>query len=245
MKKRADLLLVERGLAPSRQKAQSMIMAGQVLADDTPVEKAGQLLPEEIALRLRDSVTGYVSRGALKLLQALEEFSIQCTGKSALDIGASTGGFTQVLLEKGAKQVFAIDVGTNQMDWKMRTDPRVHLHEKTNARYLSFELIGQSVEVITMDVSFISITKIIPALLPFARTDTDWVTLIKPQFEVGKEKVGKGGIVSSEEARLEAVQFVKSELEKQGLKLLSVVECKTHGTDGNREYLAHWRLEAE
>ncbi len=241
MKKRADLLLVERGLAATRQKAQSLIMSGNVLAEDVPVQKSGQLIEEKSEIRLRGAAHSYVSRGALKLLQAIREFEVNPQGHVALDVGASTGGFTEVLLEKGAKKVFAVDAGTNQMNWKLRSDSRVVVLEKTNARHLEYETIGEKVGIITMDVSFISVTKIFPALLQFTTEKTEWVVLVKPQFEVGKSKVGKGGIVASDELRQEALAFVQKEAEKLGLQMIKSADCETHGADGNREFLVHWR----
>ncbi|MEN9724326.1 MAG: hypothetical protein RJB38_2312 [Pseudomonadota bacterium] len=242
-KKRLDLLLVERGLASSRQRAQALIMAGNVLLADVPATKPGQLVSEDSVLRVRGQDHPYVSRAALKLIAALEQFSIETSGKTALDIGASTGGFTQVLLERGAEKVFAVDVGHNQMDWALRNDPRVVLFEKTNARSLSFDLIGMKVGVIVADVSFISLEKILPALIPFCEgTTTDWVTLIKPQFEVGREKVGKGGIVTSDTDRQEAVTKITDFARTLGLSRQGLIDSPVAGTDGNREFLAWWRL---
>lgn len=241
-KQRLDVLLVERGLCPSRQRAQARIMGGDVLVDDQPVTKAGQMVFTDAAIRLRGADHPYVSRGALKLLGAIRAFGISCQDRVGLDIGASTGGFTQVLLESGATRVFAVDAGHNQLDWKIRQDPRVTIHEKTNARHLEFSLIGQTVDVIVMDVSFISLEKVLPALLQFSVPGcTDWVALIKPQFEVGREKVGKGGLVHSSEDRQQAVARVTEFAMSLGLERLGLVESPIAGTDGNQEYLAHWR----
>jgi 23S rRNA (cytidine1920-2'-O)/16S rRNA (cytidine1409-2'-O)-methyltransferase len=218
-------------------------MAGNVLLADVPATKPGQLVSEDSVLRVRGQDHPYVSRAALKLIAALEQFSIETSGKTALDIGASTGGFTQVLLERGAEKVFAVDVGHNQMDWALRNDPRVVLFEKTNARSLSFDLIGMKVGVIVADVSFISLEKILPALIPFCEgTTTDWVTLIKPQFEVGREKVGKGGIVTSDTDRQEAVTKITDFARTLGLSRQGLIDSPVAGTDGNREFLAWWRL---
>jgi 23S rRNA (cytidine1920-2'-O)/16S rRNA (cytidine1409-2'-O)-methyltransferase len=241
-KRRADLLVVERGLAPSRERAQSLIMAGKVLAGDVPVEKPGQLLPETSELRVRGEDHPYVSRGGVKLAHALDRFAVPVEGRIALDIGASTGGFTHVLLLRGAARVFAVDVGHSQLDWKIRQDPRVVTLEKVNARSLAFERIGTKVGIIVVDVSFISLDKILPALIPFATAETDWITLIKPQFEVGREKVGKGGIVSSEEDRQAAVARVRQFGESLGLACGGLIESPIAGTTGNKEYLAHWKL---
>ncbi|MBY0469837.1 TlyA family RNA methyltransferase [bacterium] len=242
-KKRADLLLVEKGLAPTRQRAQSMILAGQVLANDQPVTKAGALLEEEVLLRIRGTDHPYVSRGGVKLAAALDTFEIIPTGKIALDIGASTGGFTDVLLTRGAERVFALDVGFNQLAWKIRNDPRVTVIEKINARNLEFSVVGQQVDLIVVDVSFISLGKILPALCQFSKPETEWITLIKPQFEVGREKVGKGGIVRSEKDRQDAVEKLKSFAETVGLSCTGLIDSPIEGTDGNKEFLARWKYQ--
>lgn len=240
-KRRIDQLLVTRGLAPSRERAQSLILAGKVLVNDTPVTKPGTSFPEDVQVRIRGEDHPYVSRGGIKLAAALDAFQIPVEGRVGLDVGASTGGFTHVLLLRGAKQVFAVDVGHNQLDWKIRQDPRVVVHEKINARYLDFALIGRQVDVIVVDVSFISLEKIFPGILPFANEQTDWVTLIKPQFEVGKEQVGKGGIVTSEDARQEAIIRLTGFAESLGLRRLGLIESPIAGTEGNKEFLAHWK----
>jgi 23S rRNA (cytidine1920-2'-O)/16S rRNA (cytidine1409-2'-O)-methyltransferase len=244
VKKRLDILVAERGLAATRSKAQALIMSGNVLVNDVPITKAGEpvLDSEETVIRVRGAEHPYVSRGGLKLAKAIEEFKVAVSGRSALDIGASTGGFTEVLLLNGAEKVFAVDVGHNQMDWKIRNDPKVVCLEKINARELRFEQIAQKVGLIVMDVSFISIEKIFPALLQFSTEETDWITLIKPQFEVGKDKVGKGGIVTSENDRLEAVERISHFGETLGLRRLNLIESPITGTDGNKVFLAHWKL---
>lgn len=240
-KMRADLLVLKRGLAPSRERAQSLILAGVVLAGDVPVAKSGQLLPADIPLRVKGEDHPYVSRGGLKLEAALRDFGVSAQGRVGLDVGASTGGFTQVLLLNGATQVYALDVGHNQMDWSLRTDPRVVVLEKINARYLEFATIGRQVDLIVMDVSFISLEKILGSLLQFAGPETDWIALIKPQFEVGRDKVGKGGIVTSETDRQEAVHQVSRHAESLGLRRLGLIESPITGTQGNKEFLAHWK----
>ncbi len=242
VKKRLDQLLVEKGLAPTRARAQSLILAGKVLVDDHPAVKPGHSVSESVNIRIRGSDHPYVSRGGLKLQAALDTFKIDVTGKVALDIGASTGGFTHVLLLRQVKRVHAIDVGHNQMDWLLRNDARVIVKEKVNARYMEFEQIGEKVDLIVMDVSFISVEKILPALLQFSLPSTDWITLIKPQFEVGKEKVGKGGIVTSEIDRQEAVDRVSRFGESLGLIRCGLIESPIMGTEGNKEFLAHWKL---
>ena len=247
MKKRLDVLLVERALVKSRERAQAQIIAGNVLVDDVPAMKPGVLIKEDSVVRLREGAEDpYVSRGAHKLIAALNEFNVTCEGRVGLDVGASTGGFTQVLLERGAKHVHAIDVGHNQLDWKLRSDPRVRFQEKINARNLEYPQIGEKVGLIVIDVSFISLDKILPALIQFAESDgsteTDWITLIKPQFEVGRAEIGKGGIVRDEASRLKAVEEVTESARRLGLSRLGLINSPITGTDGNHEYLAHWRL---
>lgn len=244
-KKRLDVILVERGLAPSRERAQALIIAGHVLVNDAPVVKSGTSICESAVIRVRGEDHPYVSRAALKLEGALKAFSISSQGKTALDIGASTGGFTQILLINGASKVFAVDVGHSQMDWKIRNDSRVICLEKVNARHMTFDQIGQKVDIIVSDVSFISIEKILPALQIFSHRETDWITLIKPQFEVGPEKVGKGGVVRDEAARQESVERVTRFAESLGLERLGLVESPITGTQGNQEYLAWWKQRAE
>jgi 23S rRNA (cytidine1920-2'-O)/16S rRNA (cytidine1409-2'-O)-methyltransferase len=239
--KRIDIILVERGLAPSRERAQSLILSGNVLVNDTPATKAGQVFSDEVDIRIRDQDHPYVSRGGIKLAAALDAFSVPVEGRIGLDVGASTGGFTHVLLLRGATRVHAVDVGHNQLDWKIRQDPRVKVYEKVNARNLPYELLGERVDIIVVDVSFISLEKILPALLPFSHPDTDWVTLIKPQFEVGKDKVGKGGIVTSEDDRKMAVDRLVDFAKTVGLKQLGLIESPITGTQGNKEFLAHWK----
>jgi len=244
VKKRIDLLLVEKGLAPTRERAQSLILAGKVLVGDEPVTKPGHSVSDDAEIRVKGEDHPYVSRGGLKLAAALDKFNVPVADRTALDIGASTGGFTHVLLMRGAQKVFAIDVGHNQMDWIIRKDPRVVVHEKINARHMEFGLIGQKVDLIVCDVSFISLDKILPAALAFSHAETDWITLIKPQFEVGKEKVGKGGIVTSEEDRQEAVARIFAFGETLGLKPQGLIESPITGTQGNKEFLAHWKQQA-
>jgi 23S rRNA (cytidine1920-2'-O)/16S rRNA (cytidine1409-2'-O)-methyltransferase len=193
-------------------------------------------------IRIRGEDHPYVSRGGVKLASAIDAFRVPVEGRVALDVGASTGGFTHVLLLRGIKKVHAIDVGHNQLDWKIRQDPRVVVREKINARSIEFDLIGEKVDLIVIDVSFISLEKIFPALLQFAHPETDWITLIKPQFEVGKEHVGKGGIVTSEEARQQAVRRLEEFGKTLGLKQVALIESPITGTQGNKEFLAHWKL---
>ena len=242
-KRRLDQLLVERGLAPSRARAQSLILAGRVLVEDNPNVKSGQQFDEAVSIRMKVVDHPYVSRGGLKLEAALDQFQIPVEGRIALDVGISTGGFSHVLLLRGVVRIHGVDVGHNQLDWRLRQDPKVLLKEGVNARHLQFDQIGEKVNIIVVDVSFISLDKILPALLAFADRDTDWVTLIKPQFEVGKEKVGKGGIVSSEEDQNAAVERITQVAKVLGLRRSGLIQSPILGTEGNREFLAHWKLD--
>ncbi len=236
---RLDRLLVTRGLVDSREKAQALIMRGQILVDEAKVEKCGAAVSSQARVRVLGEPAKYVSRGGLKLEAALEHFRIDPEGKLCLDIGASTGGFTDCLLQKGAGRVFAVDAGRNQLDWKLRRDSRVVALEKVNARYLEFDKIGTHVELVTMDVSFISATLILPVLPPLLEPDADLLLLVKPQFEVGREQVGKGGIVRDVRLHQEAVAKVSRKLLELGFKDLASVESALPGAEGNREYFVH------
>jgi 23S rRNA (cytidine1920-2'-O)/16S rRNA (cytidine1409-2'-O)-methyltransferase len=238
-KTRLDCLLVDRGLADSREKAQAMILAGHVLVDNLKMEKCGTSVAENAAVRLLALPAKYVSRGGLKLEGALEHFRINPDGKICLDVGASTGGFTDCLLQKGAARVFAVDVGTNQLDWKLRCDPRVTSLEKVNARHLAFEIIGERVELVTMDVSFISATLILPSLPPLLEPRAEVLVLVKPQFEVGREQVGKGGIVRDPKLHQEAIAQVSRKLLELGFSGLASVKSSPPGASGNLEYFLH------
>jgi len=240
---RLDRLLVERGLAETRAKAQAMILAGEVLVDEQKVEKCGALASAGAKLRLLGEPLKYVSRGGVKLEGALEHFRVSPDGKTCLDIGASTGGFTDCLLQHGASRVFAVDVGANQLDWKLRRDPRVVSLEKLNARYLKFGQLGVRVALVTMDVSFISVTLILPVLPPLLETPADVLVLVKPQFEVGKGQVGKGGIVRDPDLRQEAVAKVSNKLLELGFCGLAQAESILPGMEGNIEFFLHavWR----
>lgn len=239
IKNRLDRLLVEQGLAESRQKAQALILAGQVLADNRKVEKCGAALSPGVKLRIIGEPPQFVSRAGRKLEAALERFRVDPNNKVCLDIGASTGGFTDCLLQRGAGKVFAVDVGTNQLDWKLRRDPRVVALEKTNARYLAFERIGTRVDLVTIDVSFISSTLILPVLPPLLRSRADILVLVKPQFEVGRGQVGKGGIVRDSRLHQEAVAKVSRRLLELGFGQLASTESVLPGAHGNREYFLH------
>jgi 23S rRNA (cytidine1920-2'-O)/16S rRNA (cytidine1409-2'-O)-methyltransferase len=236
---RLDRLLVERGLVESRAQAQGLILAGLILVDEQKKEKCGTLVDTQAALRLLGEATKYVSRGGLKLEGALKHFRLNPDTRVCLDIGASTGGFTDCLLQHGAGKVFAVDGGTNQLDWKLRGDPRVVVLEKTNARYLTFDRIGTLAELVTVDVSFISATLILPALVPLLASRADLIVLVKPQFEVGKGQVGKGGIVRDPAQHQEAVARVSRKLLELGFSELSSMESPLLGAEGNREFFLH------
>jgi len=244
LKIRLDKLLVDRGLAASRERAQALILAGKVLVDDQKLEKAGSQVSVDSAIRLLADDLRYVSRGGLKLEGALEHWHIDLRGKVCLDVGASTGGFTDCMLQHGAARVTAIDTGYGQMDFKVRQDTRVRLLEKTNARYLARELLGETVDFIAMDVSFISATLVLPPVIsaafpvePQARSGRHIVVLVKPQFEAGKERVGKGGIVRDPEVQLEAVEKVRAALNALGALTSEFIESPILGAEGNREFL--------
>jgi 23S rRNA (cytidine1920-2'-O)/16S rRNA (cytidine1409-2'-O)-methyltransferase len=236
MKQRIDKLLVERGLAATQEKAQALILAGQVLVDERRIEKAGEFVGLDASLRIKREPLKYVGRGGLKLESALDHFSIKVEQAVCLDIGASTGGFTDCLLQRGAAKVFAVDVGTNQLDWKLRKDSRVISTEKVNARYLSFEMIGCQVDCIVADVSFISLKLIIPVLPPFCKPSTDLLVLVKPQFEVGKGQVGEGGIVRDAALQAEAVKKVREVAKTCGFRFKGSVESPITGVEGNQEF---------
>ncbi len=237
MKLRLDRLLVERGLAESREKAQALIMAGEVFVGGQKASKPGHAVEADAAVKVL-ARPPYVSRGGLKLAAALRHFSIDCAGKTALDIGASTGGFTDALLQAGATRVHAVDVGSGQLAWQLRTDPRVVLHEGLNARELAFADIGEMVDLITSDVSFISVTLILPAAVPLLRPGGQMVILIKPQFEAGKGQVGKGGIVRDPAVHEAACLRVSGAVREFGF-LTDMIESPILGTEGNREFLLY------
>ena len=239
-KQRIDILMQTRGIAESRTKAQAMIMAGVVLVNEQRVDKASETYSEDVVIRIKgDSPESrYVSRGGLKLEKALDEFGIDVTGLTCLDVGSSTGGFTDCLLQHGAKHVFAIDSGTNQLVWKLRNDPRVEVRENTNARELKPADFPSEFDLIVMDVSFISVTKIFPALLDLLAPDGKIVTLIKPQFEVGRGEVGKGGIVREPEKHQRVVNEINEFANKLGLTCLGVIESPILGAEGNKEFLS-------
>lgn len=231
---------MERGLVPSRERAQAMVLAGRVLVNEQKVEKPGTAVEDDVQIRLLGEDLRYVSRGGLKLEKALEHWSIDVAAKTCMDVGASTGGFTDCMLQHGAAKVIAVDTGHGQIDMKLRNDPRVVLREKTNARYLKPEDVGEAIQFAAMDVSFISATLIIPAVALAAKPDVI-VVLVKPQFEVGREKVGKGGIVRDEAAQRGAIEKVWASLEENGYHVEEPVDSPILGAEGNREFLLYGR----
>ena len=242
MKTRLDKLLVERGLTPSRERAQALILAGKVLVNEQKIDKAGASIDSAAALRLLGEDLRYVSRGGLKLEKALEHWQIDLNGKICLDVGASTGGFSDCMLQHGAAKVIAVDTGYGQMDFGLRNHPRLRLLEKTNARYLTHDDIGEHVDFIAIDVSFISATLLLPAVIGAASGAGQIVVLVKPQFEVGRELVGKGGIVRDEVAQQSAVAKVESALLELGGTTPECIESPILGGEGNREFLLHVSL---
>jgi 23S rRNA (cytidine1920-2'-O)/16S rRNA (cytidine1409-2'-O)-methyltransferase len=236
-KQRLDILLVERNLANSRNHAQALIMEGVVYVNGQKVDKAGSQVKNDDQIDVKDSVLKYVSRGGLKLQAALMNFEIDVTGKVTLDVGASTGGFTDCLLQHGALKVYALDVGYGQLDWKLRNDDRVVLMEKVNARHLQYKDIPEQVDLIVMDVSFISLTKIIPAASQFLKPGGILIALIKPQFEVGRGEVGKGGIVRDETKHEEVVNKIKEHLVELQFEIIGDIPSPILGTQGNKEFL--------
>jgi 23S rRNA (cytidine1920-2'-O)/16S rRNA (cytidine1409-2'-O)-methyltransferase len=239
MKQRLDRLLVERGLAESREKAQALIMAGEVTVEGQKAVKPGHSVEVSSKIEVAGRAP-YVSRGGLKLAAALDGFGIDVTGRVVMDVGASTGGFTDCLLQHGAARVHAVDVGAGQLDWKIRTDPRVVVHDGINARHLRPEDIGEPVDLVTCDVSFISVTLILPAVAGILRPEGAMVILVKPQFEVGKGQVGKGGIVRSPELHREACASAETAVKSLGFET-SLMESPITGAEGNKEFLLYAR----
>jgi 23S rRNA (cytidine1920-2'-O)/16S rRNA (cytidine1409-2'-O)-methyltransferase len=246
LKVRLDKLLLERGLASSRERAQALILAGKVLVGGQKTEKAGTAVDAEAEIRLLGADLKYVGRGGLKLEKALAHWQIEVAGKVCLDVGASTGGFTDCLLQHGAARVIAVDTGHGQIDFRLRQDARVRLLEKTNARYLTRDQLGEVADFIAMDVSFISATLVIPAVVaaafpesPEERRGRQMAVLVKPQFEVGRGQVGKGGIVRDEAAQLGAIEKVRVALLAQNCTQTDVIESPILGAEGNREFLLY------
>ena len=241
---RADLALVEQGLAPSREKARALILAGEVLAGDRPIDKAGELVDGTAELRLRSAPMPFVSRGGLKLAHGLDVFGIEVRDRVALDVGASTGGFTDCLLQRGAARVTCVDVGHGQLDWKIASDPRVRVLDRVNIRLAQPDLVAEPVDLIVVDVSFISLRLVLPALPPLAKLGGDLVALVKPQFEVGRVDVGKGGIVRDEAARARALGEIRAAATALGYDALADTVSPITGGKGNVEFLLHLRVTA-
>ncbi|MFN0084703.1 MAG: TlyA family RNA methyltransferase [Blastocatellia bacterium] len=240
-KERLDRLLVARGLAETRARAQALILAGQVFSGELRMEKAGQMVALELPLSVRAQMP-YVGRGGLKLAAALDHFQLAVTDRSCLDIGASTGGFTDCLLQRGASRVVALDVGHGQLDWKLRQDRRVEVRENVNARYLQPGDFAAPFDLVAADVSFISLTRILPVVPALLRPGAVVITLIKPQFEVGREEVGRGGIVRDEAAQRRVVEEVTQCAAALGLRVRGVIDSPILGADGNREFLACFEM---
>ena len=238
-RERLDKLLVERGLVGSREQGHGMILAGDILVNDQPVTKAGSLVEHQATIRVKSKPLPYVSRGGSKLEKALEEFKINVTGKTALDVGASSGGFTDCLLAHGAREVFAVDVGYGQLDWKLRNDPRVRVYEKTNIRYLEVAALPHHAELATVDVSFISLKLVLPAVKKLLVPGGEIIALIKPQFEVGKGKVGKGGVVRSPAEHLRVIEEIEESAARLGYESRGLVESPLLGPKGNKEFFLH------
>ncbi len=236
-KERLDKLLVQKGLCESRQKAQALIMAGQVYVNGQRVDKAGTKVPVEAEIQIKGEACPFVSRGGLKLKKALEVFPLRVEGLVCADIGASTGGFTDCLLQHGAAKVFAIDVGHGQLHWRLRNDPRVVVMEGVNARYLRPEDLPEPVDLATIDVSFISLTKVLPAVKELVKPGGHIVALIKPQFEVGPRQVGKGGVVRDPRLHEQVVEEIKQFAQGLGLTVLGTTESPILGPAGNKEFL--------
>jgi 23S rRNA (cytidine1920-2'-O)/16S rRNA (cytidine1409-2'-O)-methyltransferase len=236
-KQRADQLLVDRGLAESRSKAQALILAGLVSVGGKKVEKAGQPLAEDATLEVRGKDHPWVSRGGIKLAHGLGQFGWDVTGAVALDVGSSTGGFTDVLLQRGAARVFAVDVGTNQLAWSLRQDPRVSVHEKTNARYLTDEVVTEPVDIIVCDASFIGLAKVLDTALGFAKPGGRLLALIKPQFEAERQEIGKGGVVRDPAVHARVCAAVADWLTGRGWHVDGIVPSPITGPEGNVEFL--------
>ena len=239
MKTRLDILLVSRGLADSREKAKAVIMAGSVFVNGQREDKAGSMFEEKVNIEVHGHKLPYVSRGGLKLEKAVKSFSLSLSGKLCMDVGSSTGGFTDCMLQNGARRVYAVDVGTNQLAWKLRTDERVVCMEKTNIRYLLPEQIPEPLEFASIDVAFISLTKVLLPVRELLTEEGQVVALIKPQFEAGREKVGKKGVVREKETHLEVIEQVISYACSIGYRVLQLDFSPVRGPEGNIEYLLY------
>jgi 23S rRNA (cytidine1920-2'-O)/16S rRNA (cytidine1409-2'-O)-methyltransferase len=240
-KRRLDVALVERGLAPTRERARALILAGHVTVAGQVVSKAGTPVLADATIALATPDHPYVGRGGIKLAHALDAFGIEVRGRRGLDIGASTGGFTDVLLQRGAQDVIALDVGHNQLDWTLRSDPRVLVREGVNARSLTANAVPHAVDIVTIDVAFISLRHIFPALPPVLRPAADIVALVKPQFEAGRAEVGKGGLVTDPRVHEEVIARVTDAAQTAGLLRVAMTPSPITGATGNREFFLHLR----
>ncbi len=236
-KTRLDCFVVEKRLVKSRQRAKALIMAGKVLVNDMPVDKPGSLIADDAKVIVKQDDNPFVSRGGLKLEKALKTIPVSVNGLTCLDIGASTGGFTDCLLQNGAKKVYAVDVGYGQFDWSLRQDKRVVVIERTNIRHMPFEVINEKVDVIVADTSFISLKVVIPSAEKFMKNDTVILALIKPQFEAGRQNVGKGGVVKDPEVRKKVIKDLKVFFKEKGYRVNQVVPSPISGPKGNKEYI--------
>ena len=245
MKKRLDVLLVERGLATSREKAKAMIMAGEVLVDNEREDKAGSMFPEEVEIVLKGKPLPYVSRGGLKLEKAMKNFDLTLDGKVCMDVGASTGGFTDCMLQNGAVKVYSVDVGHGQLDWKLRNDPRVVCMERTNIRYVVPEDIEERPSFVSIDVSFISLTKVLLPVRNLMEENGEIAALIKPQFEAGREKVGKKGVVRDPAVHQEVIEKVRDYAMSIFMEPCHLSFSPIKGPEGNIEYLLHLKKHPE
>ena len=245
MKERLDVLLVKRGLAVSREKAKAVIMAGNVYVDNQKEDKAGTMFQDTVQIEVRGNTLKYVSRGGLKLEKAMTHFGVTLKEKVCMDVGSSTGGFTDCMLQNGAVKVYAIDVGHGQLDWKLRNDERVVCMEKTNIRYVTPEDLGELIDFSSIDVSFISLTKVLLPIRNYLREDGEIVALIKPQFEAGREKVGKKGVVREKSTHYEVIEQVLSYAVSIGFKVLEFTYSPIKGPEGNIEYLVHLKKTEE
>lgn len=245
MKERLDVLLVKRNLAESREKAKAIIMSGNVFVEGQREDKAGSTFPEEVQIEIKGHTLPYVSRGGLKLEKAMQKFDVSMKGKVCTDVGSSTGGFTDCMLQNGAKKVFAIDVGRGQLAWKLRQDERVVCMEKTNIRYVTPEDLGEPIDFSSIDVSFISLTKVLLPIYNYLKPDGEVAALIKPQFEAGREKVGKKGVVREKSTHLEVIEMVVQYAVSIGFSILNLTYSPIKGPEGNIEYLVHLKKQEE
>jgi 23S rRNA (cytidine1920-2'-O)/16S rRNA (cytidine1409-2'-O)-methyltransferase len=237
VKQRADQMLVERGLAESRAKAQALILAGLVYSGERKVEKAGQPLAGDAPLDVRGREHPWVSRGGIKLAHALDHFGWDVAGAVGLDVGSSTGGFTDVLLQRGAAKVYAIDVGTNQLAWKLRSDPRVIVHEQTNARYLAADIVPEPIDILVCDASFIALAKVLDTAVDLVRPGGRMVVLVKPQFEAERQEIGKGGVVRDPTVHERVCAAAAAWIEGRGWTVVGIAESPITGPEGNHEFL--------